>query len=560
MRCLGRSVECSWNRTVDDVGRAVGDAFAAWSRALSQLGLSSVAPATGMRASDDALSWHTIDVGGAPVVFGRGGSGPPVLFLHGWGLGSRTYKRPLRRLTARGTQVFAPAMPGFGGSGPLAGADVQIEDYADWAASFLDAVGVEEPALVIGHSFGGGVATALAHRHPSRVRYLVLLNAVGGATWDGRRGRSLSERPLTDWVAGFSREFAVLEGVETLGAAARDVLTNVMTNPFVLAHAGELARDADLTAELAELRTRGLPVLALTSERDEVIPAEAFGTLVEAVGAEGRVVRGNHMWVLADPDHFDDVLRNVIDVEVQEHQRSTAATSAEHVRELLVATGIPAPTADALVADAPPLWMLTDAPSTLATDLALCHPALSPGEVRAVATRLDGGAVRLAVVAEDRPGLLADTAGVLAGLGLSVARASASTWPASGAGSGLALHTLELANVGSASDEVFDVLGDRLRSATTDPPTPPWFQGSGRTRVRVSGNPAHRATVTVVAPDQVGLLWAVCDWFAERDVTIEAVDVSTTDGVARDTFVVVGDCDPAELADHLAGRSPARSA
>ena len=43
----------------------------------------------------------------------------------------------------------------------------------------MSRVGIDQPALVIGHSFGGGVAIKLARGHVERIRYLVLLNAKG---------------------------------------------------------------------------------------------------------------------------------------------------------------------------------------------------------------------------------------------------------------------------------------------------------------------------------------------------------------------------------------------
>ena len=44
----------------------------------------------------------------------------------------------------------------------------------DWSAAFLEAVSIESPALVLGHSFGGALVVVLAHDHHSLVRALVL--------------------------------------------------------------------------------------------------------------------------------------------------------------------------------------------------------------------------------------------------------------------------------------------------------------------------------------------------------------------------------------------------
>src|SRR5437016_13698195 len=103
----------------------------------------------------DHLVWKKTTVSGRPAVYGVAGRGLPVLFLHGWGLGQHTYKRTLKRLVHLGCQVFAPALPGFGGSADLPDRKLTFAAYAGWVDDFLDAVDVSEPAFVVGHSFGG---------------------------------------------------------------------------------------------------------------------------------------------------------------------------------------------------------------------------------------------------------------------------------------------------------------------------------------------------------------------------------------------------------------------
>ena len=67
----------------------------------------------------DHLAWRTVEVEGRRVNYGVAGHGLPVLFLHGWGLGIRAYKRSLKRLVRLGCRVVAPAMPEFGGTAGL---------------------------------------------------------------------------------------------------------------------------------------------------------------------------------------------------------------------------------------------------------------------------------------------------------------------------------------------------------------------------------------------------------------------------------------------------------
>jgi pimeloyl-ACP methyl ester carboxylesterase len=495
----------------------------------------------------DEVSWWRIDVEGRRTTVGVVGVGPPVVFLHGWGLGSRAYRRAIRRIARRGCRVYAPALPGLGGTRDLPSPRRTIAGYADWVDEFMATMQIDEPAMVIGHSFGGGVATKLAHAHPDRVGYLVLLNSVGGVT----------ERPVWMWPFHLARELLPpREGLDMLLAMRHDVVDNLTHHPAGLVRVGHLARTADLREELGELRRRGLPVLALTTERDGVIPKPAFAALCRAIGTEGEVLGGRHSWLLSNPDTFDQVLGNVVDVRVAAHRERGAATRAAEILAALADTRIPPRTARSIVAQAPPLWLMSAPAAVLAGDLALCHPRLARGEVRAVARRvLDSSAVRLTVIAADRPGLLADTAGVVAAHGLSIGQASAATWTTRR----LALHALTVYGSAKLGPDGWTRLGAALRSAAIAS-EPPQIAAAGVVAdVTVYGAGDDRQLVKLDAPDGIGLLWAVSDWFARHGVSIESLDASNVGSIAHDVFLVSGAFDPQELVEdlaHLPARDP----
>lgn len=260
------------------------------------------------------LRWSRTIVQGRPCEYGEAGDGPPVVFLHGWGLGHHAYKRPLARLALRGFRVLAPALPGFAGTGPLPTSS-DIHSFGQWANDFMDAVGVTEPAVVIGHSFGGGVSITLAHDFPARVKQLVLVNSVGGAVWGGGE-RQLSDRLPWEWAMEFAKEFWPPHKAYSVVMHAReDFINNVLRSPRSMWSAAMLAANADLRDELGQLRARQLPVVVLSGEDDGVIPMSAFDALCGALGIEGQVLKGNHSWLLANPDAFDEVMANVVELQ-----------------------------------------------------------------------------------------------------------------------------------------------------------------------------------------------------------------------------------------------------
>lgn len=265
------------------------------------------------------LVWKRATVDRRTALYGVAGDpdGTPVVFLHGWGLGQHAYKRALRRLVDLGCRVWAPALPGFGGTADLPRRTFSIAGYAEWVDGFMAAVRIDEPVFLVGHSFGGGVAIQTAHDFPDRVRSLVLVNSIGGSAWraDGSLVRSMAERPLWDWGLHFPADVAPLRQMHrVLPVILEDAVPNLIRNPRALWRVAQLARRADLTRELEILRDRQLPVTVLWGQKDELVTRANFDAVCTALGQEGEVVAGNHSWLLVDPDAFGEVMTNVVAV------------------------------------------------------------------------------------------------------------------------------------------------------------------------------------------------------------------------------------------------------
>lgn len=108
------------------------------------------------------------------------GTGSPLLMIHGSGPGVSAWAnwRLSIPVLSQRARVIAPDMVGFGFSERPSGHRYAMDSWVAQAVGVLDALEVERADLV-GNSFGGALALALAIRHPQRVRRLVLMGSVG---------------------------------------------------------------------------------------------------------------------------------------------------------------------------------------------------------------------------------------------------------------------------------------------------------------------------------------------------------------------------------------------
>lgn len=95
-----------------------------------------------------------------------------IIILHGWGHSAALWN-PIAEKLSRFGGVETWDLPGFG-SEPLVSAEWGIAEYAAWVEQKIaDAKDV----VLIGHSFGGRVASLIASRRPSWLRALILIGA-----------------------------------------------------------------------------------------------------------------------------------------------------------------------------------------------------------------------------------------------------------------------------------------------------------------------------------------------------------------------------------------------
>ena len=109
------------------------------------------------------------------------------VLVHGAFNGGWCWKRVAPLLRAGGYEVYAPTLTGLGERVHLAGPEVGLETHTLAVVTLLEYEDLERVVLV-GHSFGGMVITAVAERAPERLSHLVYLDAAvpadGESRWD----------------------------------------------------------------------------------------------------------------------------------------------------------------------------------------------------------------------------------------------------------------------------------------------------------------------------------------------------------------------------------------
>jgi non-heme chloroperoxidase len=114
---------------------------------------------------------------GTRIYYKDWGSGPPIVFSHGWPLSADAWEDAMLFLGSHGYRVIAHDRRGHGRSDqPWKGND--MDTYADDLSALLETLDVTG-AVLVGHSTGGGEVTRYIGRHgTSRVAKAVLVSAI----------------------------------------------------------------------------------------------------------------------------------------------------------------------------------------------------------------------------------------------------------------------------------------------------------------------------------------------------------------------------------------------
>ena len=255
-----------------------------------------------MTTTPAAFTEETLDIAGTSLQLRRGGSGDPLLILHGE-LGVPDWLQA-HELLAQRYSVYVPSLPGFGSSS-YPDWMMSVRDLSAWVSWFVRDYGLSTPLNVIGFSLGGWIATELATANSHIFSKMVLVGAGGikpreGEIWDyflhsakEAFQQSFHDTESAEYLKYYGKDWTPDEAdqVET----NREAAIRYLWRPYM--HSITLP---DLLPAIAT------PTLLVWGRQDGIVPISSCELYKQGIpGAQAAVLEDcGHMPEMEKPDEF----------------------------------------------------------------------------------------------------------------------------------------------------------------------------------------------------------------------------------------------------------------
>lgn len=241
-----------------------------------------------------------------------GGSGPPVMLLHGWtATADVNWWGCYEDLTAAGYRVLAIDHRGHG-RGMRTYERFTLAACATDAAAAIHALDCA-PATVVGYSMGGAIAQLLARNHPAAVSGLVL--SATAQHWQdphlrrywrvmGPIGLAMGMAPRTTW-----RSILRYAGLRESPRTSWLLAEMIRHSSVDIAEAGRELSRFDSRPWLSAVR---VPSAVVVTTRDQAVLPKKQHEVAAALGALVFEAPIDHIEITSRPEHYNPALLDAI--------------------------------------------------------------------------------------------------------------------------------------------------------------------------------------------------------------------------------------------------------
>ncbi|MDI6737491.1 MAG: alpha/beta hydrolase [Nanoarchaeota archaeon] len=240
--------------------------------------------------SDSGIKMHYITAG----------KGKPLLFLHGVLADAMAYKSVLRLLAKR-HEIIAVDLPCFGKSStPKEAWD--FREFADFMNKFVASLKIKK-LIVMGHSFGGGVAFCMAAKN-TNIERLVLIDSAGV--------------PVKYSKLKFAFLFSIKQSAMALIKTGRaDVIARIgfrlgkgavchMPKLNLIMKTVKKSMQGDYKKELNRINAK---TLILLGNKDEMFHEDSAEFLKKNIkNSKLILVNGGHSWCIFQPRKLEEIV------------------------------------------------------------------------------------------------------------------------------------------------------------------------------------------------------------------------------------------------------------
>lgn len=269
------------------------------------------------------MQTRTIQISDAELNYAEQGSGPGIVFVHGFPFDHRMWIAAIGELQKQSEQGFRCIAPDLRGFGKSSVSDVvSIERFAGDIDELLTALGISDPIFLCGLSMGGYVSLQFARKFPHRLAGLILCDTKTVADSQEvaanrrRTADALPSEGLAALAEGMISKVLCEETLQNQPKLVRDLREQMIShNPSGIAAAARAMADRGDSSDV--LPSLECPLFVLCGDQDAISPPQEMKTIAESAPNShfALVPKSGHLAPLENPAQWARILLEMMNSE-----------------------------------------------------------------------------------------------------------------------------------------------------------------------------------------------------------------------------------------------------